>query len=142
MRVFFDASVIIASILSSTGGSSKLLRYVKNNKIAGITSQTAIDEVLEKTEKIKKSTKEIGEFVVTSQLMVRKNITTKEISPYKDLIDVEDAHLIAGAVLTKCTHLVSLDKKHVLEKDIKKRFLPLRIVSPKELLEEIGLKIE
>ena len=53
------------------------------------------------------------------------------------MIDDEDAHLIAGANLTRCSYLVSLDKKHVLKLDIKKNFLPLRIVSPKELLEEI-----
>lgn len=137
MRVFFDASVIIASLLSSDGGSSKLLRYVKDKKFVGIISQTVIDEVLEKSKKIGESKKEIEEFVAKSGLLVRENITIEEIAPYKGLIDVEDAHLIAGAVLTKCTHLVSLDKKHILKEDIKKRFLPLRIVSPKELIEEI-----
>lgn len=34
-------------------------------------------------------------------------------------------------------YLVTLDKKHLLRPEIKARFLPLRIVSPKELLEEI-----
>jgi len=134
MRVYFDASVIIASILSSTGGSSKLLRYVKNNKIVGITSQTAVDEVLEKTEKLKRSKKVIEDFIVKSRLLVRKHITLKEIEPYKDSVHIEDAHLIAGAVLTKCKYLVSLDKKHLLREDIKDRFLPLLLVSPKELL--------
>lgn len=138
MRVYFDASVIIASILSSTGGSSKLLRYVKDNKLVGITSQTALDEVLGKTEKIKKSKVEIETFIAKSRLLVRRYITLKEIDPCKDLIDQEDAHLIAGAVLTKSTHLVGLDKKHLLREDIKKRFLPLQIVSPKELLEDIA----
>ena len=137
MRVFFDASVIIASLLSSAGGSSKLFTYVKAGKFIGITSQTAIDEVLDKTEKIKKSKKEIEGFIAKSWLLVRKSITLKETAPYKGLVDGEDAHLVAGAVLTKCSHLVSLDKKHILRSDIRKRFLPLKIVSPKELIEEI-----
>ena len=120
MRVYFDASVIIASLLSPTGGSSRLFKYVKDNKLIGITSQTALDEVFEKTEKIKKSKIEIETFIAKSGLLVRKHIALKEIEPYKDLIDVEDAHLIAGAALTKSTHLVSLDKKHLLREDIKK----------------------
>lgn len=139
MRVYFDASVLIASVLSSTGGSSKLLSFVKENKLIGIISQTVIDEVLEKREKIKKSKVEIEEFIAKSGLLVRKDITVNEVTPYMDKIDLEDAHLIAGALLTKCTHLVSLDKKHVLKEDIKKRFLPLRIVSTKELFEEIKI---
>lgn len=140
MRIFFDASVIIASLLSSIGGSSKLLEYVRAGRLAGVTSQTALEEVLDKAEKIKKSKAEIENFVAKSRLLVRKNITFKEIASYQGLIDVEDAHLIAGAVLTKSSHLVSLDKKHLLRKDIQKKFLPLKIVSPKDLLEEIALK--
>jgi len=55
----------------------------------------------------------------------------------RGLIDAEDAHLVAGANLTNCSHLVSLNKKHVLREDVKKRFSPLKIVSPKEVLQEL-----
>lgn len=138
-KVYFDASVIIAALLSQTGGSSLLFRYIKLGKIIGITSQTAIEETLEedKPKRIKRSKEEIEKFIAQSGLIVRENITILEIAPYKDLIDIEDAHLIAGANLTKCEYLVTLDKKHLLREDIRKRFLPLHIVSPKELLEKI-----
>jgi predicted nucleic acid-binding protein len=53
------------------------------------------------------------------------------------VIGLEDAHLIAGATLASCSHLVSLDRKHVLRAEVRERFLPLEIVSPKELLEEL-----
>lgn len=139
MRVFFDASVIIAALLSKTGGSSKLLKYINLKKIIGITSQTVIEELLEedKPKRIKRSKEEIEKFIADSGLLVRESITAQEIAPYQGLIEVEDAHLIAGAKLTKCPYLVTLDKKHLLRKDIQQRFLPLKIVSPKELLEEI-----
>lgn len=140
MRVYFDASVIIAAMLSSTGGSSLLLQYLKIGKIDGITSQTVIEEILEKTAKLQKTKEEIGQFIAGSGLVVRKNVTVKEIAPYINLIDAEDAHLIAGAQLTKSAYLVTLDKKHLLRPDIQEKFLPLRMLSPKELLEEI-LKI-
>ena len=138
-RVYFDASIIIAALLSPTGGSSLLFQYIQLGKIIGVTSQTAIDEVLaeDKPKKIKKSKEEIEQFIAQSGLVVRENITIQEIAPYKDFVDVDDAHLIAGAKLTKCSHLVTLDKKHLLRSDIQQRFLPLKIVSPKELLEEI-----
>lgn len=138
-RVFFDASIIIAALLSPTGGSSLLFQYIKVGKIIGLTSQTVIEETLEedKPQKIKKSKEEIEHFIAQSGLLIRESITIEEIAPYKDLVDVEDAHLIAGANLTKCSYLVTLDKKHVLREDIQQRFLPLKIVSPKELLEEI-----
>lgn len=139
MRVFFDASVIIAALLSPTGGSSQLFQFIKSGKIVGITSQSVIEEVLEegKPQKIKKSKEEIEQFIAISTLMVRKIITMEEIAPYENLVDIEDAHLIAGANLTKCSHLVTLDKKHLLRSDIQKRFLPLAIISPGELLQKL-----
>lgn len=139
MRVYFDASVIIAALLSKTGGSLLLFNYIRIGKIKGITSQTVIEEIIDKTGKLKKSKKEMEQFIAESGLVVRKNITTEEILPYQNLIDIEDAHLITGAKLTKCKYLVSLDKKHLLRSDIKKKFLPLIILSPKELLEKLFL---
>ncbi|MBI2593477.1 putative toxin-antitoxin system toxin component, PIN family [Candidatus Daviesbacteria bacterium] len=138
-RVFFDASIIIEALLSKTGGSSLLIQYIKMGKIIGITSQTVIGEVLEedKPKKFKRSREEIERFITQSGLLIREAIAMEEIAPYKDLVDIEDAHLIAGSNLTKCNYLVTLDKKHLLREDIKMRFLPLKIVSPKQLLEEI-----
>lgn len=138
-RVFFDASIIIEALLSKTGGSSLLIQYIKMGKIIGITSQTVIGEVLEedKPKKFKRSREEIERFITQSGLLIREAIAMEEIAPYKDLVDIEDAHLIAGSNLTKCKYLVTLDKKHLLREDIKMRFLPLKIVSPKQLLEEI-----
>lgn len=140
MRVFFDASVIIAALLSPTGGSALLLKYIKAGKIVGITSQTVINEILEedKTERIKKSKAEIEDFIAKSGLVVTEEVTLEEIAQYQNRVDVEDAHLIAGANLTKCVYLVSLDKKHLIRDDVKKEFLPLKIVSPKELIEIIA----
>lgn len=138
-RVYFNASVIIAALLSPTGGSALLFQYIKQGEILGITSQTAIAEILEedKPKKIKRSKEEIEQFIAQSGLVVRENITAEEIVPYEGLIDAEDAHLIAGANLTKCAYLVTLDKKHLLREDIQRQFLPLKIVSPKQLLKDL-----
>jgi putative PIN family toxin of toxin-antitoxin system len=142
MRVFFDASVIIAALLSPTGGSALLFKFIKAGLIVGLTSKTVLAEVLgeDKPEKIDKQREDIEQFVAESGLLVREAITEKDIEPYDELIDAKDAHLIAGAQLTKRIYLVSLDKKHVLKDDIRKQFLPLKIVSPKELIEELVQK--
>ncbi len=113
MRVYFDASVIIAALLSQTGGSSELLRLVNKNVIKGITSKTVVEEILEedKPSKLRKSKEELEQFIAKSGLLVRENIKLQDLKPYQNLIDVEDAHLVAGANLTKCRYLVTLDKK-------------------------------
>lgn len=139
MRVFFDASVIIAALLSPTGGSALLLSFIKTGRLVGVTSQTVIDEVLEedKPKKLHKTREEIEQFIATSGLVVRETITLQEIALYQQLIDRDDAHLLAGAALTNSSYLVSLDKKHVLSETVRTKVLPLKIVSPKEMLEEL-----
>lgn len=139
MKIYFDASVIIAALLSSTGGSSQLFKYIKTGLITGITSLTAIDEIMEKEkfDKFHKTRKEIEQFILSLGLIIQEHINSDEIRPFQNQVDKEDAHLIVGAIQTKCQYLVTLDRKHLLRKDIKDKFLPLKIVSPKELLEEI-----
>lgn len=90
---------------------------------------------IRRTKILKKFKALIEEFIAQSSLIVRKAITIEDIAPDQNQIDVEDAHLIAGANLTKCEYLVSLDKKHVIREDVQKKFLPLKIVSSKELIE-------
>lgn len=57
MRVYFDASVIIAALLSPTGGSALLFQFIKNGAVTGIVSQTVLEEILEedKPKRIKRS---------------------------------------------------------------------------------------
>lgn len=133
-KIFFDASVLIAAQLSPTGGSAKLCTYVKQKKCIGIISETVLLEMLGHTDKIKKSSKEIHDFIRFHSFIIREKVTIGEIAPYQHLIDQEDAHLIAGATLTKCAYLVTLDKRHILRQDIQDRFPSIKILSPKELL--------
>jgi predicted nucleic acid-binding protein len=87
MRVFFDASVIIAALLSPTGGSAPLFKFIKTRTITVVVSQTVVEEVLEedKPKRIKRSAEQIEQFIAESGLIVREAITEEEIAPYHDL---------------------------------------------------------
>lgn len=116
LKVFIDSSVLIAALLSNSGGSAVILRQGRDKKITMIISDNVVGEVVEKLAKIKKSKEELRE--------------------YLDLVsDPKDAHILAGAKLSHCDILVTLDKKHLLNLEIKNKFKPLKIVSPKEFLE-------
>ncbi len=139
IKVFLDASVIIAAMLSPRGGSAKVIQLGQLGDWVQITSQTVIDEVKSHTGKINKSLDEIDQFIKVSQVLVRKRITKLEVKPYWGLIDKDDAHLIAGCKLTESDCLVTLDKKHLLKEDIKNRFKPLNIVNPEVLLRILSI---
>lgn len=134
IRIYLDASVIIAAMLSPTGGSAKLIQFVRLGAVAGITSQTAIAEVEEHALKIDKTLTEIGQFIQDNKVVVREKISKAEEEPYQGLVEEEDIHIIAGAELTKCDYLVTLDKKHLLKDEVKKLVKPMKIVNTKEIL--------
>lgn len=136
MRVYFDASVIIAGLLSPDGGSALLLTLVNKHIIVGITSQTVIDEVLDKREKIQRSKTYIEKFILNNNLIVRKRLLRSEIKNCLSIVDRNDAHVVVGAQKTHCSHLVTLDKKHLLRADVKHAFKPLKILTPGGVLRE------
>lgn len=133
-NVFFDASVIIAAILSPTGGSAKLLTLAKNKTIVAITSQTVIDEVIDHADKLHQTPEEILSYIKESDVLVRERVTQKEIEKVSAIVDPTDAHLLVGARGATCQYLVTLDKKHLLRADVRRSVAPIRIVNPKELL--------
>jgi len=136
MKVFLDASVIIAAFLSKTGGSAKILHLGKTGRVRLVTSETVIKEVRDNLKKVGRTQKQLIEFINDFPLVIRQQITTADIKPYQKKIDEKDAHVVAGAKLTSCQHLITLDKKHLLKSEIKDKFVPLQIVSPKEFLLE------
>lgn len=137
IKVFIDASVLIAALISPVGGSTRLLEYSQHKKILAISSQTVLNEVKANLHKIKTVEVNIDHFVVKKSIIVRKRVTTKEIKPFAGIVEEKDTHIIAGAILTKADYLVTLDKKHLLKKEVKEKFRKLEIVSPKQLLKVI-----
>ncbi len=134
IKVYLDASVIIAALLSPTGGSAKLLEFINLNVIVGIASQTVIDEVEAHSLKIRKSHQEIRRFIQESSIMVMEKIREAELELFRGLIEETDIHVAVGAKLAKCDYLATLDKKHLLKEEVKKILKPLCVVTPKEIL--------
>lgn len=133
-KVFFDASVIFSACQSSGGGSRRLVDLVKSGNVLGITSQTVIEEVERNADKFS-NISSLADFVSDNNFFVRSQITLEEIRPYRNLVEAKDAHVVAGAILTESDYLVTLDKKHLNNLDLKSLIRQTKIVSPKELLE-------
>lgn len=135
IKIFFDASVIFSAIYSNKGASFKLASLVKSGHILGITTQTVIEEVETNIFKFKgQNVKKIRQFIAEHNFIVRREISLSEIKPYTEVVETEDAHVIAGAILTSCNFLVTLDKKHLDNKIIRSKITQIKIISPRGLL--------
>jgi len=134
--VFFNASVIIAGFISVNGGSAKLLKYVKENKIKGVISEIIYDEVLRKSEKIGISPGEIKRKLFLIFENINKAPNEKLVQKFNNVVtDLGDSHVLASYIETKADFLVTLDKKHLLI--LTKKIKGLKIVSPKQLIERL-----
>ncbi len=137
IKIFLDASVIIPALLSPTGGSAKLIKFIKLKAVIGITSQNVIEEVERNSVKIGKNPQEIRQFINDNLILIRNKVTSTETKLYKSIVVEKDVHVVTGARLTKCDFLVTLDQKHLLKQEVVRAAKPLKITTPKELLTEL-----
>lgn len=67
---------------------------------------------------------------------VFRHITNADTATWHGLVDDGDAHVVAAAVLTNATFLVSLDKKHLLCRDVQKSIEVSPVIcNPAELIQ-------
>lgn len=65
-------------------------------------------------------------------------MTLDEIKSWVEKIEPKDAHVVAGAILTGCDYLVTLDKKHLNNPTIQQHVNEVEIIAPKELLYKLA----
>lgn len=134
--VFFNASVVIAGFISPTGGSGKLLRWVKGQRIHGLTSEIVADEVLRHERKLRQPKTSIKKLLQNTFPELLPAPSSEAVRKFRRAVkDFGDAHLLASAQQCEADFLVSLDKKHVLS--LKTLLKHGKIVSPKTLIEEV-----
>ncbi|MBI2427129.1 MAG: PIN domain-containing protein [Candidatus Kerfeldbacteria bacterium] len=132
--VFFDASVLFSALYSTSGGSRALALLVQRGVLRGYMSATVIEEVERHREKFPEPLPDIHGFIVDFGFVVREHIEEDELEPWIGSVDLEDAHVIAGAVSMHADYLVSLDKKHLVNSHVQSRVTAVRIVTPKDCL--------
>lgn len=135
-RVFLDTSVILAGCASSTGASRIILDACFKGKVVPVVSRVILQEC-ERNFLKKFSKKELLFFyrwLGKAPLVLEKLPAEEEIKKFYSLIATKDVHVLATAVQAKTEFLVTLDKKHFFTPKLKKAKLPLKILTPGELV--------
>ena len=137
IRVFTDASVIIASIISPTGASCELLKRHTYGEIQLIINRYVL---LEAKRNLKlKSPNNVGTVDMLVDLLALdivevKPETVREVSAYTEM---KDAPVVAGAIKGECQYLLTYDKKHLLNKPKIATHSGLIIATPGDLLQSL-----
>lgn len=133
-KVFFNASVILAGLHSPSGGSAKLLNWVKSGHITGIISEVIADEVTRRSPKVGINP-DLAKKQLQAIFALEPIPPQKLVEKYHQQIPVDqgDAHVFASAHATGSQFLVSLDKKHILI--LRSKIRNFKVVSPGELIQ-------
>lgn len=133
-KLFFDSSVLISGLISSIGGSRKLLILTKKDKIKGITSDYAI---LESTralvEKLPEALIAFQEIIANFNLEILSFPSKKLIKNCEKIIkDKGDAPILSSAIEAKVDYLVTLNRKHFLDDKNLKSKVDFKIIKPEQ----------
>ena len=136
--VFLDASVILAGLASPQGGSSLLFTAAKKKKIKLITTPLVINEVNRHLTKLRLKPKQLEELLDHQIVQLVSDPPEALITRCRRLTpDQDDAHVLAGAVLSSAQFLLSLDKKHLVNSRVNQYLKPLQVLTPKQFWQRL-----
>lgn len=135
MRIFLDASVWIAGILSKTGSSANLLKRLSKGDFSVLISSHVIAEVVRNLQK-KSTTNKIEVFLDWYSALHPELVkgTKSAVNKTRKIINIKDAIILAAALSGKANLLVTLDRRHFLVDSVRQFAKPMLIITPKEAL--------
>jgi predicted nucleic acid-binding protein len=134
--VFIDASVWIAASGSPTGGSSLVLDSCRGRRFTALCSQRVLQEAqvnirdklpVEALIRFYRLLADVSPAVISPS-------TPEEEAPYSGIIAAKDAHVVAAAVHGGATYLITLDRKHLANDEVRKAGLPVQMLLPGEFI--------
>lgn len=135
IKIFLDASVILAGLGSYKGSSYALLALGNLKKISLIVSPIVIDEAKRRAYKVNKTPQDVDNLVVWANINITVIPTAEQIKKVHNLLDdPDDLHLLASCSEIKKVALVTLDRKHLISQRHKIKYPP--ILLPAEFLEK------
>ncbi|TSC88147.1 MAG: Uncharacterized protein G01um101416_170 [Microgenomates group bacterium Gr01-1014_16] len=133
MKVFFNASVILAGVRSPSGASGELLKRVKAGEIKGVISELIVNEVARHADKAGFGRSEMERKIEEIFILISEAPEAEAVKKYQSkVLDPDDSHVLASAMREKCQILVTLDKKHLLV--LARKMKDIQIFSPGQYL--------
>lgn len=138
LTVFLDSSVVLSGLASTDGGSGKILYAGGKNKLKLVATKLVIKEVIGHLDKLGIAPDKLTKLLDGNTINVINSPIPEAINKFtKAASDINDAHILAGAVLAKADILISLDKKHILSRNAVKILKPIQVLSPKQFWKRI-----
>ncbi len=137
VKVFLDSSVIMAALISSSGGSFRICRESSNGKLQAAINRYVHEEVIGVvSRKYPAKLEHLPVLLQWSRIAVLPNPRAKLVKQALQIIHPKDAAVLAGAMEAKAEFLISLDRKDFFTQTLRNAHLPLIISTPQEFFQE------
>ncbi|MEN6348830.1 MAG: putative toxin-antitoxin system toxin component, PIN family [Syntrophomonas sp.] len=136
IKVFLDSSFIITGLASSKGGSREILNLAELKFLVPVISEQVVREVTRTIEK--KLPDRLSHYFQLFRLLpfIMVEPSSKNLEKARELINPQDARILASALTAGVDWLISLDKHFI---SLKKEGLVIKIGSPGDFLGNIDL---
>ncbi len=137
VNIFLDSSILIAALLSPTGGSARLCRESRANNLTAYINHYVRDEVREVIKrKYPTNLDRLNLLFNWSKFKIMVNPKVNLVEKVSKLINLEDAPILAGALEQEANFLITLDRKDFMTPKLKKFSLPTIITTPQEFFQQ------
>ena len=136
-RIFVDSSVLFSAAYSSKGHSRDLILMAIREEVTLVVSQVVL------TETRRNLAQSAPEHVVLLDLLEANvpfeiiDVTKHEVLSAAEHVVLKDAPIVAAARKGKVDLLVTLDQKHLLGKPEITEYIKAKVVTPKELMDQL-----
>jgi len=142
-KAFIDTSVLFAAAYSKTGTAHDLVKLGIEKKVTLYISDDVITEVTRNfTNKYPDRLSIVELFFEKSAFSETPPITKDDILKVAEYTALKDAPIVAAAIKGECTHLVTYDRKHLLDPAEVAQKSGLKILTPTEMLEALNIEDE
>ena len=136
IKVFFDASVLVAAAFSSSGGSFRIVNETPIRGFHFLTSRHAFGEA-ERAILRKRMERMIELEHLAVYLEIIPDAPSEVTDKLLDVIDFKDAPILAAALQSDSQVLLTLDREHFLENsNIIEKFPLLQVMTPGNFIQK------
>jgi predicted nucleic acid-binding protein len=138
ISAFIDTSVLLASLRSPTGGSSELLRYAVIGAFSAFLSDDVINEVARHVHEVGPELRALFLTYLAAIPYTVITVTPNEVQHAATFTAAKDSPIVAAAAKADVGYLVTLDKRHLLDKksDIEPH-VSFEIVRPEDVFRQL-----
>lgn len=137
-RLFLDACVFVAAAGSQSGGSALILDLSARGLVRALVTQRILVEA-ERNINNKMGREALARFyhdIAGARLRVMGPPSATMLRSAESLIHPKDAHVLASAISSRATTLLTLDRKHFMTPALRKADLGFVIQTPGDFLRE------